>query len=339
MIVNYNGRQHLERCLPSVLEDRAAEVVVVDNASSDGSADYVQVSFPQVKLVRSEANLGFAAAANLGAEQATTRYVAFLNPDTVVEPGWLEALTDALEADSSAGLATSQIVLLADKQRVNTCGNEVHCSGITLCRGLGRARDGQAAVSEVPAVSGAAFAIRAELFRELGGFDPSFFMYMEDTDLSWRARLAGYRCLYVPSSVVRHDYALRFGPDKVFYQERNRYWMWLKVLRWPSWLVLCPVFLLAEVVTWGFVLLRDRAHWGNKLRAYAAVVMRWRVVMAKRRQTQALRRVRDRDLLAGCSYRLDYAQAGAGWPARLASALFDPLFAVLHRLALAVMWW
>ena len=92
---------------------------------------------------------------------------------------------------------------------------------------------------------------------------------MEDTDLSWRARLAGYRCLYVPTSIVYHEYTLRFGPRKIFYQERNRYLMLLKGAHWATLLVLLPALLLAEVVTWGFVLAQDRRRLANKARAYA----------------------------------------------------------------------
>lgn len=340
IIVNYNGRQHLERCLPSVLEaGPPAEVIVVDNASSDGSAECVVTTFPQARLIRNEANLGFGRGANVGAHEARGGCLVFLNPDTVVEAGWLEALVAALEAHPEAGLVTSRILLLGDPARINTCGNEVHVSGLTLCRGLGQERSALAQAHEVGAASGAAFAIRRELFQALGGFDESFFMYMEDTDLSWRARLAGYRCLCIPASNVRHDYTLQFGPQKVFYQERNRYLMSLKALRWRTWIVLLPALLLAEVVTWGFVLLRDRARWTNKLRAYAWIARHWHAIMDSRRRTQALRQVRDRDLLALSSYRLDFGQSGPGWAARLASGVFDPLFWLLRRLALAVMAW
>ena len=340
IIVNYNGRQHLQRCLPSVLQaGPPSEVIVVDNASSDGSAEYVVTMFPQVRLIRNEANLGFGHGANLGAREARGHCLVFLNPDTVVEPGWLEALVAALQAHPEAGLVTSRVLLLADPARINTCGNEVHVSGLTLCRGLGQERSTLALPHEVGAVSGAAFAIRREGFQALGGFDESFFMYMEDTDLSWRARLAGQRCLCIPASNVRHDYALQVGPQKVFYQERNRYLMWLKALRWRTWLLLLPALLLAEVVTWGFVLLRDRAHWTNKLRTYPWIARHWRAIMDSRRRTQAQRRVRDRELLALTSYRLDYGQSGQGRTAQLASQVLDPLFWLLRRLALAVMVW
>jgi hypothetical protein len=138
---------------------------------------------------------------------------------------------------------------------------------------------------------------------------------------------------------VYHDYSLRFGPRKTFYQERNRYLMLLKNLRWRTLLVLLPALLLAEAVTWGFVLLRDRRRAANKWRAYAWIMRHWSEVMASRRHVQAVRKGSDRDLVACCTHRLDFEQTRDGIVARLAQLLFDPLFSVLHRLALALIWW
>jgi GT2 family glycosyltransferase len=341
IIVNYNGGADLTRCLRALLADDRGDVemIVVDNASTDGSAEQVAREFPGVRLVRSATNLGFGEANNVGARQARGEFLAFLNPDTVVAPGWLEPLLAALEADPRVGLATSQILLLDDTEQVNTCGNDVHITGLTLCRGAGLRRGTLAAPEDVGAVSGAAFAMRRALFETLGGFDGPFFLYLEDTDLSLRARLMGYRCRYVPESLVYHAYTLRFGPRKTFYQERNRYLMLLKTLRWPTLLALLPALLLAEVVTWGFVLARDRRRLANKLRAYAWVAAHWREVMERRHRTQALRRVRDRELLARCTYRLAFEQAGPNWAARAAHVGFDPLFFAFQRLALALIWW
>ena len=186
IIVSYNSREDLKRCLPSLLPSLGAqdEVIVVDNASSDGSAGWLAQSYPQIHLVNSPDNLGFAGGNNLGAHYANGRYLAFLNPDTVVEPGWLEALIAALESHPEAGLATSKILLLSDPERINTCGNDVHISGITLCRGMGLLRQSFSSQEEVSAASGAAFVIRKDVFEALDGFDERFFMYMEDTDLS-----------------------------------------------------------------------------------------------------------------------------------------------------------
>jgi GT2 family glycosyltransferase len=341
IIVAYNAQAYLEKCLSSVLETSGArcEVILVDNASSDGSAEVAAQKFPHIRVIRNENNLGFGQGNNLGAQGATGQYLVFLNPDTLVEPGWLEALITALEDNPRAGLVTSKILLLNDPERINTCGNAIHLTGLTVCRGLRQSKDTFNQRESVAAVSGAAFAIRRELFEQLGGFDEDFFLYMEDTDLSWRARLAGWDCLYVPESMVLHDYTLRITPLKVFYQERNRYLMLLKSLRWPTLLILSPALLLAEVVTWGFVMRSDREHLGNKWRAYEWIVKHWHIIQSRRRAVQALRRAPDRALLRRTGYRLDFEQAGQGLITSLAHLVFDPLFLLLRQLAFALVWW
>ncbi len=339
IVVSHNHRHQLGRCLTLLVATTEAELILVDNASSDGSADFVEENFGSVRVIRSKTNRGFGGANNLGASQARGEFLASLNPDTAVEPGWLDALIGTLDADPLAGLATSKILLLNEPERINTCGNDVHISGLTLCRGMGMERSAYSELGEVNAVSGAAFALRRELFHELDGFDEEFFLYMEDTDLSWRARLVGWRCLYVPSSIVYHDYSLRFGPYKTYYQERNRYLLLLKSLHWRTMFALLPVFLLGETVTWGFSLLRDRPRLGNKLRACCWVLGNWQRVMAERRRTQALRQVRDRDLLATSAVRLGFEQIGNGVAVRLAALIFNPLFVVFRRFVLATVSW
>lgn len=340
VIVNYNGGEKVLACLASIRRTTPPdfEVVVVDNASRDGSPDRIAEGFSSVRLIRSPENLGFGGGNNLGAREARGAFLVFVNPDTVVEEGWAEPLLAPLVPGSEVGLTTAK-VLLADGRRINTCGNAVHLTGLTLCRGLGEPRERLARPEEVAAVSGAAFAIRAELFRDLGGFDEDFFLYMEDTELSWRARLAGWTCLYVPESVVRHDYELRITPRKVFYQERNRYVMLVKTLRWPTLLLLLPAYALAEVVTWGFVLRSDRPNARNKVEAYVSVARSWRSILARRRSTQRLRRARDRDLLRLTGYRLEFRQAAGARTAAAARWVFDPLFFVLRALARAFIHW
>jgi len=341
IVVNHNGGALLHACLESLADDLRPgdEIILVDNASTDGSAHAAAQAFPTIRVLCSPTNLGFGGGNNLGAQHATGDYLAFINPDTVIAPAWLTPLMSALEEDPCAGLATSKVLLLRDPSRINTAGNEVHCSGLAICRGLGMDREMLAETAEVGAISGAAFVMRRELFEMLGGFDEAFFLYMEDTDLSWRAQLLGYRCLYVPDSVIYHDYTLRFGPRKTFYQERNRYLMLLKALRWRSLFVLSPALLLAEIITWGFVLSRERRHLGNKVRAYGWLVSNWGSVMEKRRQTQASRRQEDRNLIERTGYRLMYEQTGQGPVARLAQILFDPAFRALRGMALGLIRW
>jgi hypothetical protein len=340
VIVNYNGAAHLPDCLASLAAaGGGAEIVVVDNASTDGSAQAAERSWPSVRVVYSPENLGFGDGCNLGARHARGEYLAFLNPDTVVAPGWLEALLDGLARHPNAGLATSRLLLRHPPDRLNACGNEVHVTGLATCRGMGAGLAEFTREETVGAVSGAAFAMPRALFEALGGFDGGFFLYLEDTDLSLRARLAGRDCLYVPSSVVQHDYTLQFGPRKTYYQERNRYRMLLKVFRWRTLVVLLPALLLAEVVTWGFVLFRERRHLSNKLRAAGWICANWRSLMQGRARTQARRAVRDRDLLALHDHRLPFEQVGRDPVTRLAHLVFDPLFFALRLLAKGLVWW
>lgn len=341
IVVNYNGGEKLVGCLASVLATLPGdcELIVVDNASSDGSPDEVAARFPDATLVRSPENGGYGFGNNLGVTRAGGRHLVFLNPDTVVEAGWLEPLLDPLEAGGDVGLTTSRILLVDEPRRINTCGNDVHVTGLTLCRGMGEPGERYAATEEVAAVSGAAFAIRRDVFLTLGGFDEDFFLYVEDTDLSWRARLAGWRISYVPESVVRHEYSFRLTKSKVFLQERNRYQMLLKCLRWPTLVVLVPALVLAEIVTWGFVLLRDRPNAAGKLRAYSWIVRNRRLILRKRKGTQSTRRVGDRELLLRTGFRLDFGQAAESGVARAARLVFDPFFFLLRGIALTLVWW
>lgn len=338
IIVNFNGRHLLKNCLLSLLQSIESnfEIIVVDNASQDRSPDMVEHHFPEVHLICSPTNVGFGRANNLGALHAHGKYLAFLNPDTIVKVGWLEALIDILETDSKIGLVTSKILVLNDSKKINACGNDIHITGLTLCRGAGHPADDYSQPETVSAISGAAFAIRRDLFEFLGGFDPLFFLYMEDTDLSLRARLAGYSCLYVPESVVYHDYTLNFSPYKIFYQERNRYLMLLKVFHWRTLLALTPALILAEIVTWGFVISHEPLRLSNKLQAYSWIIRHWKEIMQRRRHTQSNRLVTDKEILALTRKHLSYEQVGCDWVTKAAQYVFNPLFALVYKLPLLI---
>jgi GT2 family glycosyltransferase len=341
IIASHTGRRDLRRCLPSVLGDDYPnlQVIVVDNASTDGTAELVEREYPSVKIIRNESNLGFGRANNAGARDATGKYLAFLNQDAVVRLGWLDRLVMALEAHPEAALATPKILLLDDPDTINACGDQSHYTGLSFCRGAGQPADSFAELESVNAVSGAAFVIRGDVFKELGGFDDDFFLYMEDIDLSWRARLSGYSCLYVPDSIVLHDYELTFGPDKSYYQERNRGLMLLKNLRWRTIGLLLPALLLSELITWSWIVLRDTRNVDNKARAYGWILRNWRAVAESRRQVQAQRRITDKELLGECQSTLAYEQLAEGRIVRAAQMVLDPLLTLLHRACLRVMWW
>ena len=339
LIVSYNSREELRACLASVMTTLPldCEVIVVDNASGDDSPTMVEQVYPRVRLIRHTTNAGFGGGNNLGARAATGEFLVFLNPDTVVETRWIEPLLEVLQKDERAGLVTGK--LLRPDRRINTCGNRVHFTGLTLCRGLDSEPGAYAEIEEVDAISGALFAMRRQLFEKIGGFDETMFLYMEDTDLSWRTRLVGWRCMYTPASVVVHNYELRFPPLKVYYQERNRYLMLLKNLHWETLVVLFPSLLLADAVTWGFVVLHDRDRWRNKLRAYGWIIRHCQLIRKKRKQVQMLRHIRDRQLLEQTVHELEFSQVATNFSGRLAAIIFNPLFRLLRSLTLAMVRW
>ncbi len=232
-MLNWNGRRWLPGCLAALAAQRhpATEVVLVDNASSDDSVEWVRATHPWVQVMALDENLGFAAGNNRGAAGATTDALVFLNNDTEVDPQWLGALVRAVDADVSRGLVTSKIVYLDRPDIVDSAGD-----GYLRCGGGFKHGHGQPAAKwstsrEVFGACGAAFLIRRPLFEALGGFDETFFMVYEDVDLSYRARLLGARVWYAADAVVGHAGSASMGRVSdlaVFCGQRNLEWTWLR---------------------------------------------------------------------------------------------------------------
>jgi GT2 family glycosyltransferase len=276
IIVTYNSASYISQCLDAVYQNTEAlfEAIVYDNASSDGTQGLVRDRFPEAKLIEGATNIGFAAACNHGGVIAQGEYLAFINPDAMVLPGWLPPLITVLQTDPSAGAVTPQITFTDRPEIVNTCGNEIHFSGIAYCREYG-APVSEGRPREVGAISGTAFVIRKRLFQELGGLETSFFMYYEDTDLSLRIRCAGLRCMAVYSSKVGHAYRPAFSPAKIFYLERNRYLSLLSLVTWPILVLMLPSLALMEAVAWTYCL-------GQGGQAMVAKATSWQDLIRKR---------------------------------------------------------
>jgi GT2 family glycosyltransferase len=231
IVLNYNGRQWLGPCLEALLAQRDApdyEVLVVDNGSSDGSLAYVAESFVAVRTIDNGRNLGFAAGNNAGARAARGAVLAFLNNDTVPALDWLARLYSAL---IDRTLVTSRLVSLSEPIVIDSAGDGYLRAGGAYKHGHGAPPEAFLKSREVFGVCGAAFMIHRSAFEALNGFDEDFFMVYEDVDLSYRARLAGYKCWYEADAVVRHAGSGTLGTLSamaVYYGQRNLEWVWLK---------------------------------------------------------------------------------------------------------------
>ena len=341
IIVNHNGSDKILSCLTSIFASSASQshVIVVDNASVDGSVQKIQEMFPQVHLIRSMVNLGFGDGCNLGVQQGKNEFLVFLNPDTYVEKESIKELLVPFQSQDNLGLTTAKILLTDQPDRINTCGNMVHLTGLTFCRGLGSQKTAYSDMEEIAAVSGAAFAMRRKLFNELGGFDSDMFLYMEDTDLSWRVRLMGKSCLFIPTSIVFHQYSLRITPQKIFYLERNRYLMLLKNLRWPTLFLSLPAQFLTEFMVWGYIFWKKGLSAKHKMAAYLWILKHWRAIMKKRKDIQLLRLASDKTLLEKTQFEIDFSQMSQGSLSTLSRLVFNPIFFVLRRMSLILVWW
>ncbi len=233
VIVTWNGRRYLDACLRAVEAQQgvSAEVILVDNGSTDGTAEFVRAHFPRVRVVVLAENRGFAGGNNAGALEARGEYVAFLNNDTVADSNWLCALRAGIELEACFALATSRIVYMHDPGVIDSAGDGLFRWGGAFKRHHGEPAELAGEAAEVFGVCGGACMMPKAVFDGLGGFDDDFFVSHEDVDLSYRARLRGYRCRYVPEAIVRHHGSATLGtisPLAVFHGQRNVEWMYLK---------------------------------------------------------------------------------------------------------------
>lgn len=338
VVVTWNSARDVDACFGSLAAARlgGAEVIAVDNASSDGTAAAIRARHPWVTVIDSGANLGFAGGNGVGIRRALERgaeWIYLLNPDTDVDPGFLEEAFAVAEADPRAAAVQSLLLLHPDRDRVNTAGNAIHFLGFGYC-GSYRARraDVPDEPREIAFASGASVLLRAAAIREVGAFDETLFMYQEDQDLGIRLRLAGWTARLAPRSRVWHHYAFSRNPRKFFWLERNRYIVLAKNLEVRSLVVLAPFLIAAEL---GILAVAAAGGWlREKLRADAAL-LRPEVrahVRAERARVRALRRIPDRELGRWFTPAIEFEGLPSSWLPRLARLPMAAAWAVLRRL-------
>ena len=339
IVLTYNSAPYLCACLDRLRAQthRAFELIVVDNASTDGSADLAEHCHPEAEVVRNASNAGYAAGCNGAFRRARGEYLAVIGPDCEPEPDWLDRLVEACR-EPGVGLATSMVRNHEDRDRINTCGNDVHVLGLGFCRGLDDPWENHARPGPVASISGCSFAMPRRVLDLVGGFDEDFFMYCEDTDLSLRVWLAGFRVVYVPSSVTYHRYRLDVRPQKFFQLERDRYLVLAKNLRLRALAPLVPALLAGELMMWTYAVVHGPAFLAAKIRAWRWLITHRDRVRKYRREIAAIRSRSDSVLLALMTARLSDRQIlvtgaaarGLGW---VANVFFAASLALARRVA------
>jgi GT2 family glycosyltransferase len=217
------------------------EVVVIDNGSGDGSPEMVLKEYGKstkfrVELIRNSENRGFCAANNQGFAASNSEFVALLNNDAEAEPDWLEKLASAFDGRPDVGMAASKILVHEDPRRIDKAGHLIYPDGQNRGRGSGEVDQGQYdRVEEILWPDGCAAMYRRSMLDQIGGFDEDFFAYADDAELGLRARIAGWKCLYIPNAVVRHHRGATLGlrsSRRLELIERNRVLLAAKLFPW-----------------------------------------------------------------------------------------------------------
>jgi GT2 family glycosyltransferase len=289
IVLNWNGRQHLETCLTALARQVFPdfEVILVDNGSVDSSVEFVKASFPAVRVIALDQNLGFCAGNNSGIRASQGELIATLNNDTEADQGWLAALHDAAQRWPGMGCFASKMLFFDQRSWLDDAGDELHTAGFATKRGW-LEPDGPPYDTEVEVFgpcAGAALYRRAML-NEVGLFDESFFANGEDVDLSFRARLKGYRCLYIPSAVVYHKVGASIGQTNrwLYWMRRNQIWLLLKNMPAPLLLKYAPEIIIYNVLSLLYHSQRGRGRliWQAYFDAFRDI----RRILAQRREIQ-----------------------------------------------------
>ncbi len=259
IIPNYNGIAYIEACLESLLEDRSEtdfEIVVVDNASRDGSKELVLEKFPQVKVLEFTENTGFCKAVNTGINVTKTEYVILLNNDTTVEKGFVLTLQNAIEKNKNAFSVGAKMVDMKNPKILDDAGDFYCALGWAFARGKGKASDKYEKETKVFSACGGAAIYRKSVFDEIGIFDENHFAYLEDLDIGYRAKVYGYKNYFTPDAIVHHAGSASSGSKhnefKVNLSSRNSVYVIYKNMPLLQQLINLPFFLLGYLVKWLF---------------------------------------------------------------------------------------
>lgn len=297
IVINWNGKIFLRKCLDALRSQsyKYFSTVVVDNGSKDGSVDFINQHFPEVKTISLRENAGFSGANNIALETIETEFVALLNNDGVAHPLWLQELVEALDRFPAAGFAASKMVYYDDPDTIDRAGDAYTIAGVGALRGRGACAQSYGREEWIFGASAGAALYRMKMLSDVGIFDEDYFLLYEDVDLSFRAQLRGYRCLYVPDAVVYHMATRSIGYDSeksVYYGHRNMEWTYIKNM--PKKLIPRTIVLHLGYIVIAFFFFLLKGKGPVYLKAKIDALKGIKRAVQKRKQVQASQKVDNR---------------------------------------------
>lgn len=347
VVITHNGEKDIEAFLETyhAYTPEGVLLVVVDNASGDRTLDYVRDQCPEATILQNMRNRGYAGGAREGMEYALVRgaqYIAVVNQDLLFTERWLEPLVDHLESHERCAAVQPRIMMYPQTDVINSYGNAQHYLGFGYTLGykeiFGRytCKDGK----ELATCSGAATLFRTTALRDVGLIDADYFMYYEDSDLSWRLRLRGYTLALCCDSTVYHRYEFSRSMQKFYYMERNRFFLMLTNYSSKTILLILPMLAVMEVGMMCYSVLctlrgaRSTLTLSQKLRSYGAFFHPhlWRVLSKKRRDVQHQRRVSDKEITRLFVDTIEFQDVDNALLQRIAHPLMHWYWSLIRRL-------
>jgi len=296
IIINWNGKRLLAECLDGLRNQTLTDhsIILVDNGSQDGSLEFVKKYYPEVRTIALANNLGFAAANNIAINSVDTKYIALLNNDAVPHPEWLQNLLKGLEMNPAAGMAASKMLLFDHMDTIDRAGDIYTTAGTALLNGRGEPSLKFSNPAWVFGACAGAAIYRKRMLEDIGLFDEDFFLLYEDVDLSFRAQLRGYRCIYVPDAIVYHKASSSIGDDSplsVYHSHRNLEWVYLHNM--PNSLILRTIVPHIIYVAAAFLFFAVKGRSAEFIKAKLHALKGLKRALNKRKRIQESRKVTD----------------------------------------------
>ena len=299
IILNYNAGNLLLNCVDSVFKSTYPnfEVLVVDNISTDNSHVVCKKKFEKIHLIENKENLGYCEGNNVGIRNANGEFVVILNPDTIVEPNWLNHLMSAYN-EFGEGLYQPKFFSLNEKHVLQSTGNMLHIFGFGFAKDKGKIDDEKMeSVEKINYASGTCLFTSKIVLDKIGLLDPFLFLYHDDLDLGWRAAHIGINSFYVPKSIIYHaeSYSIKWSSKKFYWLERNRKYCLLTHYSKETYAKMRFSLFLVDLCVWLFYL--SKGFLGAKIKAELDIFRNRKTIKIRHNQLEKMKIVSDKDLI------------------------------------------
>jgi len=309
IILNAFSTDDLRECLKSVekTEYPNFEVIVVD-CLTPGIRDFINTNFDWVKLISLNRDIGPSAMHNVGIKNAesSSRYIAFLDNDTVVEKNWLRELVFCIDRNSQIGAVQGKILLYNSPSLLNTKGNRANYLAVGWPDGYRNTDEGNSINKEISFPSGATMILRKDVLEKISMFDENYFIYADDMDVGLRIKLAGYKIMYCPKSVVYHKYKFLKSRRNFYYLNRNRIQTFLKLYDTKTYFLLLPAILMYEGFVFGYAFLNGFVK--ELFKAYIDIIKNINRIKQRRLEVRKYKIISDKELISSLEGAINFPE-------------------------------